>query len=89
MKDNKIIIDCYQKQTASGRFMNYYSHHTQNQQYNTTIEKSSNTYKWWMISKCKNKYIGILKSISYPAHILKKLIYNPIFIMVPQTITLQ
>ena len=36
-EQNKIVLDWYQKGTASGRFINFFSNHLTNQKYNTVI----------------------------------------------------
>lgn len=78
-EDNKIILDWYQKTTASGRFINYFSYHPKNQKYNTVIAmKNRVTHisdEIFLLANLK-KLFNIFLNNGYPKHILNKLIYN-------------
>ncbi|XP_050506278.1 uncharacterized protein LOC126884400 [Diabrotica virgifera virgifera] len=77
--DNKIILDWYQKDTASGRFINYYSNHPRNQKFNTIISMKNRVTTICdrrFLDVNLNKLFEMFLNNGYPKHILKKLIYN-------------
>lgn len=80
--NNKIILDWYQKPTASGRFLNYFSNHPTNQKYNTIIAMknrivhiSDETF----LHKNLNRLFQLFLNNGYPRTTLKKLIFNSNF----------
>lgn len=76
---NKIILDWYSKDTASGRFLNYHSNHPKNQKYNTVIAMKNRVTHICHESLLQNnlkKLHNMFLNNGYPNHILKKLIYN-------------
>lgn len=78
-QENKIILDWYQKPTASGRFLNYFSNHPQNQKYNTVIamkNRVTHISDEMFLQNNLKKLFDIFVNNGYPKHILKRLIYN-------------
>lgn len=80
--NNKIILNWYQKPTASGRYINYHSNHPLNQKYNTVIAMKNR-----IIHISDPKFLqdnlktlrNIFANNGYPKKILNKLIYNSNF----------
>lgn len=77
--DNKIILDWYQKPSASGRFINFHSQHTYSQKLNTVKElKNRVCYisDESLIKKNLRKLFEIFHNNGYPKHILNRLIHK-------------
>ena len=80
--NNSIILDWYQKDTASGRFINYFSNHPANQKYNTVVamkNRITHISHESFLHKNLKKLFDTFVNNGYPKHILKKLIYNSNF----------
>lgn len=79
LNDNKIILDWYQKDTASSRFLNFHSNHPKNQKFNTVIAMKNRiihiSHENFLQLNLK-KLFNIFLNNGYPKHILNKLIYN-------------
>lgn len=81
-ENGAIILDWYQKPTASGRFLNYYSNHPKNQKLNTVIAMKNRVshicHEMFLRDNLKKLY-NIFLNNGYPKYLLKKLIYNSNF----------
>lgn len=81
-EDNRIVLDWYQKPTASGRFINYFSNHPTNQKFNTIIAmKNRITHisdERFLVKNLKILF-DIFLNNGYHASTLKKLIYSTSF----------
>lgn len=78
-QENKILLDWYQKDTASGRFLNFYSNHPTNQKYNTIIamkNRITHISDQSFLKTNLNKILDIFINNGYPKHIAKRLIFN-------------
>ena len=80
--NNKIILDRYQKDTASGRFLNFYSNHPKNQKFNTVIAMKNRithiSHPSFLNTNLKTLF-NIFVNNGYPKKVLNKLIYNTNF----------
>lgn len=77
--DNTIILDWYIKPTSSGRYINYNSHHTEKMKINLVLAMKNRIIKISHPSLRDiniNKLNQILLDNAYPAHLLKKWLYN-------------
>lgn len=82
LDDNSIVLDWYQKPTASGRYINFHSNHPQNQKYNTVIAMknrvehiSDDRFR----NDNKRKLFDLFHNNGYPKALLNKLIYSSNF----------
>ena len=80
--NNEIMLDWYQKDTASGRFLNFYSNHPKNQKFNTVIAMKNRIthigHPFFLNTNLKILF-NILVNNGYPKKVLNKLIYNTNF----------
>uniref|UniRef100_A0A6P7GU27 Uncharacterized protein LOC114346723 n=1 Tax=Diabrotica virgifera virgifera TaxID=50390 RepID=A0A6P7GU27_DIAVI len=81
-ENNILILDWYQKPTASGRYINYFSNHTTRQKYNTVLgmkNRITSIVDDTFLQKNLDILYKIFRNNGYPKHILKKLIYSSNF----------
>lgn len=81
-ENNTIITDWYQKPTASGRYLNYFSNHPKNHKFNTVIamkNRVTHISDERFLHENLRKLFGIFANNGYPKSILNKLIYNSNF----------
>lgn len=78
-EDNNIIFDWFQKQSNSGRYINYLSYHPLQQKINTVVAMKNRIEKLcnpkFREKNFKNLYELFLKN-NFPKYLMKKLIYS-------------
>lgn len=79
LSDNSVILNWYQKPSASGRYINYQSNHPLNHKYNTVIAMKNRVKHISDDRFLKDNLEKLFKMFlnnGYPANLLNKLIYS-------------